>query len=86
MYWGIVTINAPIAIAGPNIAMILFGWLQEKMNPPGRTSTTMLPFWFGTLVGLDPRGAMVINVSLLRGENLPTARYLILIVQGVFFF
>ncbi|TFC15351.1 hypothetical protein E3O19_09575 [Cryobacterium algoritolerans] len=41
MYWGIVTINALIAIAGANIAMILFGWLQEKMNllhepPPPR--------------------------------------------------
>lgn len=24
------------------------------MNPPGRATTTMLPFWFETLVGLAP--------------------------------
>ncbi len=35
LYWGIVTINALIVIAGANVAMILFGWLQEQMNPPG---------------------------------------------------
>jgi hypothetical protein len=86
MYWGIVTINALIAIAGANVAMILFGWLQEKMNPPGRTTTTMLPFWFGALVGLTPWIAMAVNISLLKDENLPASLYIILIVQGVFFF
>ena len=37
MYWGILTLAALIAVVGANIAMILFGWLQEKMNHPGRT-------------------------------------------------
>ena len=46
MYWGILTLAALSAVVGANIAMILFGWLQEKMNPPGRTTTTMIPFWF----------------------------------------
>lgn len=54
------------------------------MNPPGRTSTTMLPLWFGALVGITPWGAMTINIPLL--ENEPAAIYAILIVQGVFSF
>lgn len=84
MYWGIVTINALIVIAGANVAMILFGWLQERMNPPGRTSTTMMPFWFGCLVGITPWLAMGINLFFY--SDVPGAIYAILIVQGVFFF
>ena len=53
-YAGITGIAAIIGIIGANVAMILFGWLQEKMNPPDRATTTMLPFWFGTLAGLAP--------------------------------
>ncbi|MGV8967898.1 MAG: heliorhodopsin HeR [Cellulomonas sp.] len=84
LYWGITTLNALIVIAGANVAMILFGWLQERMNPPGRTSTTMLPFWFGSLVGITPWVAM--GVNLLFISDAPSAIYAILIVQGLFFF
>ena len=34
LYAGIDGISALIAIAGANVAMILFGWLQETSNPP----------------------------------------------------
>jgi len=85
LYWGINTINALIVIAGANVAMILFGWLQERMNPPGRTTTTMLPFWFGSLVGITPWLAMSANL-FFYGDDAPTALFAILIVQGVFFF
>ncbi len=61
LYWDITTINALVLIAGANIAMILFGCLQEQMNPPGRTSNTMRPFWFGALVGIAPWVAMGVN-------------------------
>lgn len=84
LYWGVVTINALIVIAGANVAMILFGWLQERMNPPGRSATTMLPFWFGSLVGITPWLAMGVNPFLYT--DAPTAVFAILIVQGVFFF
>ena len=47
-YCGITGISAVVAIVGANVAMILFGWLQEVSNPPGRDTTTMLPFWFGS--------------------------------------
>ena len=86
MYWGILTLAALVAVVGANIAMILFGWLQEKMNPPGRTSTTMMPFWFGTLAGITPWLAMTVNVTQIPLEEAPAGLFLILVVQGVFFF
>ncbi len=83
-YFGITSISAVIAIAGANVAMILFGWLQERMNPPGRTSTTMLPFWFGALVGIAPWVAIAVN--LFGSTTIPGAVYAIFIVQFSFFF
>jgi hypothetical protein len=65
-YSGLSGITTVIAIAGANIGMILFGWIQELMNPPGRARTTMVPFWFGTLVGLAPWAAIAINVVGVR--------------------
>jgi len=69
---------------GANVGMILFGWLQERMNPPGRTSTTMLPFWFGALVGITPWVAMGVNI--LFYSDVRAAIYAVLIAQGLFFF
>jgi len=83
-YSGITDITAVVAIAGANVAMILFGWLQERMNPPGRTTTTMLPFWFGTLVGLAPW--IAIGINLAGAPEVPGFVYGILVVQAAFFF
>jgi hypothetical protein len=82
-YTGITGINAVVAIAGANVAMILFGWIQELMNPPGRSETTMLPFWFGTLVGLAPWIAIAINI--FGSETVPGFVYGIFFAQFVFF-
>ena len=83
-YSGITDITAVIAVAGANVGMILFGWLQERMNPPGRTSTTMMPFWFGTLVGLAPWVAIAVNV--IGADEVPGFVYGIFFAQLVFFF
>jgi hypothetical protein len=48
---GIIDVAAFIAIFGANVAMILFGDIQERYERPGGS---LLPFWFGTLVGLVP--------------------------------
>lgn len=48
---------ALLAIAGVNISMILFGWLQEKYEEPGTGS--LLPFWFGCIAGVIPWIAMI---------------------------
>jgi hypothetical protein len=83
-YSGISGINAVIAVAGANVGMILFGWVQELMNPPGRTRTTMLPFWFGTLVGLAPWVAITVNV--LGSATVPGFVYGIVVAQALLFF
>ncbi len=83
-YSGITSINTILAVAGANVGMILFGWLQERMNPPGRTSTTMLPCWFGTVVGLAPWASIAFNV--LGAKTVPGFVYGIVISQAVLFF
>lgn len=84
LYSGITSINAVIAVAGANVGMILFGWLQERMNPPGRTSTTMLPFWFGSLVGIAPWISIAMNIA--GSKTVPGFVYSIVIAQFIFFF
>ncbi len=83
-YNGIVEISAVFAIIGANVAMILFGWLQELMNPPGRTSTTMLPFWFGCVSGAAPWVAITWNLTAAR-ENVPGFVFGIFVSLFVFF-
>lgn len=83
LYTGITGVTALIGIAGANVAMILFGWLQEVMNPPGRTATTMLPFWFGCLAGAAPWVAIV--VTLAGSDSVPGFVYGIFVSLFVFF-
>ena len=83
-YSGITDITAVLAVAGANVAMILFGWLQERMNPPGRSRTTMLPFWFGTLAGMAPWAAVWVNV--IGADTVPGFVFGIVVAEQVFFF
>jgi len=82
-YNGITDVSAWIAIAGANVAMILFGWVQETVNPPGEPVRTMLPFWCGTVVGLAPWAAIV--VGTVGAETVPGFVYGILVSLFVFF-
>jgi Heliorhodopsin len=84
MYGGTTSIDALFAIIGCNVAMILFGWLQEVMNPPGRTTTTMLPFWFGVVAGIAPWLAIAYNV--IGSKTVPGFVYGIIITEAVLFF
>ena len=86
MYGEILTLAALVAVDGANFAMILFDWLQEKMNLPGRTKTTMMPSWFGTLAGIAPWFAMLANISQIPLDEAPDGLFLIQIVQAIFFF
>ena len=83
-YSGITNITTVIAVAGANVAMILFGWVQERSNPPGRSTVTMLPFWFGTIVGLAPW--LAIATQIIGSETVPGFVYGIVVVQFVLFF
>lgn len=83
-YAGITDITGLIAIAGANVAMILFGWLQERMNPPGRERTTMVAFWFGTVAGLAPWIALTVNI--VGADTVPGFVYGIFFSQLILFF
>ncbi len=82
-YNGITDSAALIGIIGANVSMILFGWLQEVMNPPGRERTTMLPFWFGCVAGAAPWVAILVNT--LGADTVPTFVYGIIGSLFVFF-
>lgn len=82
-YTGITGLSALIGIAGANVAMILFGWLQELMNPPGRSRTTMLPFWFGCIAGAAPWVAITANI--VGADEIPGFVHGIFVSLFVFF-
>jgi hypothetical protein len=84
LYSGITGVEALVAVVGANVAMILFGWLQEQMNPPSRSSTTMIAFWFGTLAGLAPWVAIAVNI--VGADTVPGFVYGIFVSLAVFFF
>lgn len=71
-------ITSLIAIAGVNVSMILFGWLQEKYEEPGKGS--LLPFWFGCIAGITPWIAMFwLLISPGSSQNPPGFVYGIVI-------
>ena len=83
-YSGITGVSALLGIIGANVAMILFGWIQERSNPPGRATTSMTAFWFGTIAGLAPWAAIVVNV--IGSKTVPGFVYGIVITEAILFF
>jgi hypothetical protein len=57
---GITDVNALLCIFALNASMILFGALQEKYEKPG--TRKLLPFWFGSLVGVVPWVGIFIGI------------------------
>jgi len=84
MYSGITDAAALLCLVGANVGMILFGWIQEMVNPPDRTTTTMKPFWFGTIAGLLPWAA--IWVQVVGADTVPGFVMVLIVVEQVFFF
>jgi hypothetical protein len=80
----ITDIAALIAIFGVNMSMILFGWLQEKYEEPGKPDWT--PFIFGCVAGIFPWLAIA---DYLWGpgasDMTPTFVYWIFVSMFVFF-
>ena len=64
----VTTISALLAICAANVAMILFGWLQEEFATPG--DGKWLPFIFGCVVGVVP---WIIFAVQLIGPKAPSA-------------
>jgi hypothetical protein len=64
---GITDVNALFAIFALNAAMILFGALQEKYESPG--TKRLLPFIFGSMVGIVPWFSVFLMVLQPKSEN-----------------
>jgi len=54
MLLGAYDIGTLIAVAGANVAMIMFGWVMERTNRAGADDVDWSPFVFGSIVGLVP--------------------------------
>lgn len=76
MVFGISDIAALLGLAGSNASMILFGWLMETVNEPGRP-VRWSPFWFGCIAGIVPWVALAVYMA---GPGSDTPRF----VYGVF--
>ena len=64
---GVTDVNALISIFALNAAMILFGALQEKYETPGNNK--MLPFIFGSMVGIVPWISVFLMVIQPKSTN-----------------
>ncbi|WP_296668061.1 heliorhodopsin HeR, partial [Demequina sp.] len=67
---GIADFGALLGLFAANVAMILFGWLQEKYVEPG--SGDFLPFFFGCIAGAVPWIVVVINLFSPGGPDTAT--------------
>jgi hypothetical protein len=80
---GTTDVAALIAIFAVNAAMIMFGALQEKYEKPG--TRKLLPFIFGSMVGIVPWIAVMIN-TLQPGstDDAETPGFVVVIVVTIF--
>ena len=83
LFVGITDVVALIAIAAANVGAILYGWLQELMNPPRREQTLMTPFVFGVITALIVWLAIVL--SMVASSGLPDFVVGVVLVQGLVF-
>ncbi len=80
---GITDVAALIGLAGANISMILFGWLQEKYEVAGGGG--WLPFVFGCIAGLVPWLA-ILYYTIAPGSDAEPPGFVYAIVVSLFLF
>ena len=83
LVFGIGDVAGLLGIAGANVAMILFGWVMEVVNTPGKP-VWWAPFWFGCIVGIVPWVGLFIYL-LGPGSDMPTFVYGIFVSIFIFF-
>jgi hypothetical protein len=84
MLTGIADAAALMAIFGVNASMILFGWVMEGYEQPGRPS--WLSYWFGVIAGAVPWVAIAIYLwSPTTSAEPPAFVYAIFVSLFVFF-
>lgn len=88
---GLTNLSALIGVAGANVGMILFGWLSEVQNPPGRDKTDWTPFIMGCIVGSFPwiavYGSIFLNLSQIGADfsEVPDFVWFIIVTQFLLF-
>lgn len=80
---GITDVAALIGIAGANVSMILFGWLQEKYETAGGGG--WLPFIFGCIAGVVPWLA-ILYYTIAPGSDAEPPGFVYAIVVSLFLF
>lgn len=80
---GITDASALIGIAGANVSMILFGWLQEKYEEAGGGG--WLPFLFGCIAGIVPWLAILVY-TIAPGSDAEPPTFVYAIVVSLFLF
>ena len=83
MIFGIGDVAGLIGIAGANVAMILFGWLMEVVNEPGK-KVWWTPFWFGCIAGIAPWIGLFLYL-IGPGSEMPNFVYGIFVSIFIFF-
>jgi MFS family permease len=81
MFTGIRDVAALLGLFGANTSMILFGWLMERHQSPGRADWSA--FWFGCIAGAVPW--IAIGWYTIGGASPPTFVYVIIFTQLLLF-
>lgn len=62
LYLGISSVITLALMAAGTLIFVCCSWLQEELNPLGRESTTMVPFWAGVAASVVPWTLLVAHV------------------------
>jgi hypothetical protein len=66
---GVRAVTELVVIGAATIVMVVCGWMQEALNPPGRRTTTMVPFWSGVVAATVPWTIVAVHMLRASGEQ-----------------
>jgi hypothetical protein len=87
MLSGVLQLTALVAIFGVNSAMILFGWVMERVNDQRSGDIDWVPYIFGCIAGIVPWISIAIAIFGAEAESgaVPTFVFAIFISLFIFF-
>jgi hypothetical protein len=69
LFTGVTDVTPLVVIGAATLVMIVCGWMQEALNPPGRRTTTMVPFWSGVVAALVPWTIVAVEMTGASGDQ-----------------
>jgi hypothetical protein len=66
---GVTGVTWLVVIGAATLVMIVCGWMQEALNPPGRRTTTMVPFWAGVAAASVPWAIVAAHMVGAAGDQ-----------------